>query len=62
MTALLQELTYKHDISDVRETPALDVLKLLHTRHASAAYVDQFWWPGHPTNEEEAMTQKVGVA
>jgi UDP-N-acetyl-D-glucosamine dehydrogenase len=35
-------VAYKRDVSDVRESPALDVLRLLHARHAQVAYVDRY--------------------
>lgn len=35
-------VAYKRDISDMRESPALDVLKLLHARHARVAYADKY--------------------
>jgi UDP-N-acetyl-D-glucosamine dehydrogenase len=34
-------LTYKRDIDDVRESPALDILELLHRRGAEVAYADR---------------------
>jgi UDP-N-acetyl-D-glucosamine dehydrogenase len=34
-------VAYKRDISDVRESPALDVIRLLHARHAHVSYIDQ---------------------
>jgi UDP-N-acetyl-D-glucosamine dehydrogenase len=33
-------VTYKRDVSDMRESPALDVLELLHDRGAHITYVD----------------------
>ncbi len=35
-------VAYKRDISDMRESPALDVIKLLLKRHARVEYVDQY--------------------
>jgi UDP-N-acetyl-D-glucosamine dehydrogenase len=35
-------VAYKRDISDMRESPALDVMKLLLKRHARVEYVDQY--------------------
>lgn len=34
-------VTYKRDISDMRESPALDVMQLLVQRHARLTYIDQ---------------------
>ena len=34
-------VAYKRDISDMRESPALDVMQLLLQRHARLAYIDQ---------------------
>src|SRR5581483_9063603 len=34
-------VAYKRDISDMRESPALDVMRLLLQRHARLAYIDQ---------------------
>ena len=37
---LLLGVTYKADISDMRESPALDIMHILHERGASVAYHD----------------------
>ena len=37
---LILGVTYKRDIEDVRESPALDILRLLHSRGASVSYSD----------------------
>jgi UDP-N-acetyl-D-glucosamine dehydrogenase len=37
---LICGLTYKRDIDDVRESPALDIIELLHRRGAEVAYAD----------------------
>jgi UDP-N-acetyl-D-glucosamine dehydrogenase len=39
---LVLGVTYKRDIEDVRESPALDVLRLLEARGASVSYSDPF--------------------
>lgn len=49
---LLLGIAYKKDVSDVRESPALDVLKLLIDRRAKVDYYDPFipslrWEPGN---------------
>jgi UDP-N-acetyl-D-glucosamine dehydrogenase len=38
---LICGLTYKRDIDDVRESPALDIIELLHRRGAEVAYADR---------------------
>jgi UDP-N-acetyl-D-glucosamine dehydrogenase len=37
---LIAGVAYKRDIDDMRESPALDVMGLLHSRGASVAYID----------------------
>jgi UDP-N-acetyl-D-glucosamine dehydrogenase len=39
---LVAGVSYKRDIEDVRESPALDILELLHRRGAEVAYTDPF--------------------
>ena len=39
---LVSGVAYKKDIEDVRESPALDILELLHRRGAEVAYSDPF--------------------
>jgi UDP-N-acetyl-D-glucosamine dehydrogenase len=50
---LIAGIAYKRDIDDMRESPALDVMGLLHARGAEVAYADPFVpelhgreWPG----------------
>src|SRR4051812_2595331 len=38
---LICGMTYKKDIDDVRESPALDIIELLHRRGAEVAYADR---------------------
>jgi UDP-N-acetyl-D-glucosamine dehydrogenase len=38
---LICGLTYKRDIDDVRESPALDIIELLHRRGAEVSYADR---------------------
>jgi UDP-N-acetyl-D-glucosamine dehydrogenase len=52
-TVLVLGITYKRDIDDLRESPALDVMHLLQQRGASVAYADPHApvlhareWPG----------------
>ena len=35
-------VAYKKDVSDVRESPALDVIELLHQRGATVSYTDPY--------------------
>lgn len=37
---LVLGVAYKRDVSDIRESPALDIIELLRERHARVAYVD----------------------
>ena len=39
---LICGVTYKRDIEDVRESPALDLIELLHRRGAEVAYADPY--------------------
>ncbi len=39
---LIAGITYKRDVDDIRESPALDVMGLLHEKGAKVAYVDPF--------------------
>jgi UDP-N-acetyl-D-glucosamine dehydrogenase len=50
---LLAGVAYKREIDDIRESPALDIMGLLHTKGAIVAYADPFVpsiaardWPG----------------
>ena len=50
---LLLGVAYKRDIDDIRESPALDIMGLLHAKGATVAYADPFVdtirardWPG----------------
>ena len=45
-------VAYKKDVSDMRESPALDVLELLHRRGAILSYTD----PHVPTLEHGDLT------
>ena len=51
---LIAGVVYKRDIDDMRESPALDVMGLLHTKGATVSYIDPFVteehgreWSGH---------------
>jgi UDP-N-acetyl-D-glucosamine dehydrogenase len=39
---LIAGVAYKRDIDDMRESPALDVMGLLHAKGANVSYVDPF--------------------
>jgi UDP-N-acetyl-D-glucosamine dehydrogenase len=39
---LILGVAYKRDVSDMRESPALDVIELLHERHAEVLYADPY--------------------
>jgi UDP-N-acetyl-D-glucosamine dehydrogenase len=41
-SVLVAGVAYKRDIDDVRESPALDIIELLHRRGANVAYSDPF--------------------
>jgi UDP-N-acetyl-D-glucosamine dehydrogenase len=41
-TVLVLGVAYKKDIDDIRESPALDVMRLLHQRGATLCYHDPF--------------------
>jgi UDP-N-acetyl-D-glucosamine dehydrogenase len=41
-TILVAGIAYKRDIDDMRESPALDVMGLLHARGATLAYADPY--------------------
>ncbi len=47
-------IAYKKDVSDMRESPALDILQLLHRRGAELSYTD----PYVPTLREGAVSLK----
>ena len=49
---LILGAAYKPDINDLRESPALDVIKLLHEKHADVVYHD----PYIPRFVDEGMT------
>ena len=39
---LVAGIAYKKDVDDIRESPALDLLHLLHERGAELSYTDPF--------------------
>ena len=41
-TVLILGIAYKHDIDDMRESPALDVMSLLHQKGARVTYADPY--------------------
>jgi len=61
---LVAGVTYKRDIDDIRESPALDVMGLLHQKGARVSYTDPFVpslagraWPGGYALESIAPTR-----
>ena len=56
---LILGVTYKRDVDDVRESPALDILRILESRGAKIAYNDPFvpelQWNGTVLRSEELM-------
>ena len=49
-------VAYKKDVSDMRESPALDIIELLHRRGAMVSYTD----PYVPTLREGDLRLQVG--
>ena len=56
---LVLGVTYKRDVDDVRESPALDILRLLETRGARISYNDPFVpeleWNGTTLRSQELI-------
>ena len=56
---LVLGVTYKRDVDDVRESPALDILRILETRGARVSYHDPFVpeleWNGTRLRSQELM-------
>jgi UDP-N-acetyl-D-glucosamine dehydrogenase len=65
---LIAGVAYKRDVSDIRESPSLDIMGLLHQKGARVAYVDPFVprlrsrdWAGERELQAEPMeTQTFG--
>ena len=62
-TVLVLGVTYKRDIDDLRESPSLDVMALLHQKGAKVRYADPYVpslpgrsWPGGVDMTTEALT------
>ena len=62
-SVLIAGISYKRDIDDMRESPALDVMGLLHARGARVAYSDPYvpqldgrHWPGGQTLTSVELT------
>jgi UDP-N-acetyl-D-glucosamine dehydrogenase len=60
---LVAGITYKRDIDDIRESPSLDVMGLLHEAGARVSYADPYvpklaasQWPGHYELESQPIT------
>src|SRR5438093_944593 len=65
-TVLVLGLTYKRDIDDIRESPSLDVMTLLHEKGARVRYADPHVpvlesgaWPGGFELRSDALTPAV---
>jgi UDP-N-acetyl-D-glucosamine dehydrogenase len=63
-TVLIAGIAYKRDIDDMRESPALDVMGLLHAKGAKLAYADPYVpqlhgrdWPGREDLRAVEMTR-----
>ena len=67
---LILGLAYKRDIDDIRESPSLDVMTLLHQRGARVAYADPFvptlsaraWRGGFDLHTEALTPEAIGTA
>jgi UDP-N-acetyl-D-glucosamine dehydrogenase len=62
-TVLILGIAYKRDIDDMRESPSLDVMALLHQKGASVCYADPYVpalaaraWPGGFDMQTEPLT------
>ncbi len=62
-SVLVAGIAYKRDIDDIRESPALDVMALLHAKGARLSYADPHVprlaagaWPGHVGLEAVPLT------
>ena len=60
---LVAGIAYKRDIDDIRESPALDVMGLLHEAGARVSYADPYvprlaasQWPGRYDLESQPLT------
>jgi UDP-N-acetyl-D-glucosamine dehydrogenase len=59
---LVLGVAYKRDVSDVRESPALDVIELLQQRHARVSYADPYVRElrlPHETLRAEPLTEEA---
>jgi UDP-N-acetyl-D-mannosaminuronate dehydrogenase len=64
------DMTYKRDIDDIRESPSLDVMTLLHQKGATVQYADPYvphlgarQWPGGVDLATEPVTaEALGAA
>jgi UDP-N-acetyl-D-glucosamine dehydrogenase len=68
-SVLVIGVSYKRDIDDMRESPALDVMGLLHERGAKVSYVDPYvpqldarHWPGGEALTSVRLTADVLAA
>jgi len=65
-TVLILGLAYKRDIDDIRESPSLDVMTLLHKKGAIVRYADPYvptltarGWPGGVELRSEPLTAET---
>jgi len=69
-TVLVLGLAYKKDIDDIRESPSLDVMTLLHEKGASVQYADPFvptlharqWHGGFDLHTEPITPESLAAA
>ncbi len=68
-TVLVLGLAYKRDIDDIRESPSLDVMGLLHEKGARVRYADPYvpelsarLWPGNTALLSEAIDAETLAA
>ena len=62
-------VAYKRDVNDLRESPALDILHLLHERGANVGYMDPYipaiagreWAGGHDLRSEPMTPASLGA-
>ena len=63
---MLLGVTYKRDVNDIRESPALDIIGLLAKKGANVSYNDPYvpsfaylerQWKSQPLNEERLQNQ-----
>lgn len=58
---LILGLAYKPNVDDLRESPSLDIIKLLQARHAEVSYHDPFIPTFKPTRHYDGVVQSVSL-